>query len=408
MRSAPYCGGAPPDPAARRARFRRRGAAAILPVLLGLAAAAGALAAAVDAGPPLPDRCKEYRDLCAQADRRGAFDAAAGVAELEGNVVGHLKSRNLSFQSQLLRAHRGAEGEWERLVLSTKVRLAVPPRMVEADHSVIEHASVLVSGNARLTHGDLVAESEDVLLERDEGRATLRGSPGEPVRLRFTQPDIARAPPPAEGSGAGEPLMTRAWARKIVVEEDGRQVTLTGQVQVDAPDRKIRLSAESVALAFADNNAIASFQARGDVVIIQPGRRLSADSVRSQSRMQTVLLQGRAHARQDGQFEIASDRIEIFTDPKKGYIRSEDRQRPMSLSLDVGSVRTFRLDPFKLQELILRGVPSGVTEKLDPLAGRLFNGVEAFRQAVGGQLTLDESQRYLSLILAQAAEARGR
>jgi len=398
------CGAEPPD----RSRRLARGAAALVPLVLGAALAGGSLAAAAGEDLPRPERCKEYRDLCAQALRRGAFDTAAGMAELEGSVLGYLKSRNIGFQSDLMRVYRGEQGEWRRLVLTTKVRLSQPPRTIEADHTVIEAKSVLVSGNARLSQGDLLAESEDVLIERDDRRATLRGSPGEPVRLRFMPQDVSRWQPFADEFGSPEPSLTRAWAQKIVLEEDGRQVTLSGQVQVDAPDRKIRLSAESVVMTFTDANAISTFQARGDVVILQPGRRLSADSMRSQNRMQVVLLQGNAKARQEGQFDIASDRIEIFTDPKKGYIRSEDRQRPMSLTLDVGGIRNFRLDPFKLQELILRGVPATVIEKLDPLAGQVFSGVEAFRQAVGSRLTLDEAQHYLGLIQAQAAEGRGR
>ncbi len=358
--------------------------------------------------------CPKFKELCINADRTGVFDLNTGMAELEGDVAGYLVSQALTFHADLLRAFRNDEGEWQRLLLSNNVRMAEPSRLVSADHGVIEKETALFYGNARMSQDQGIAESDEVFLEHEADRATLKGSATNPVRMEFTPPPKAdpsaqMAAPGAASEPTGErpppappPEPTRARAQKSVVEEQSRQVTLTGQVRVEIPDRKMHVEAESVVLTFGDDNTVTAFQARGDVVIIQPGRRLTSDSARSQNKMQTILLQGRAHAQQEGQFDLNSDRMEVFTDPKKGSVRSEDRQRPVNLSLDTTAGKPYKLDQPKLQELVNKGVPPATLQKLDPLVGRSFNNQDAFRKAVADVLTEAESQRYMSTIIAQA------
>jgi lipopolysaccharide assembly outer membrane protein LptD (OstA) len=253
-----------------------------------------------------------------------------------------------------------------------------------------------------------------VYIENDPNRATLRGTAQNPVRMEYTAPPKEAAAAQVTGAPAGSadaapapaplpaPLPTKARAQKAVVEEESRQVTLTGHVFVDMQDREIQLEAENVVLHFGEDNAVTGFQARGDVVIVQPGRRLTSDSARSQNRMQTILLQGRAKAQQLGQFELNSDRMEVFTDPKKGSVRSEDRQRPINLSLDLAASKPYKLDAVKLQPLADKGVPPDTLRKLNPVLGRSYGKQDAFRKAVSDLLTQEESQRYMSLIIEQA------
>jgi len=294
--------------------------------------------------------------------------------------------------------------------------MSQPLRRVSAEHGVVEEESALFYGNAKMVDDTATSESDEVYLEHESERATLRGTAQNPVRIEYAarpmDPGTAQVTATATGTSndAQDPtakplppqMPAKARAQKAVVEEQNRQVTLTGQVHVDLPDREIQLDAESVVLQFGEDNAVAGFQARGDVVIVQPGRRLTSDSARSQNRMQTILLQGRAKAQQQGQFELTSDRMEVFTDPKKGSVRSEDRQRPINLSLDLTAKKPYKLEPGKLQALADKGVPPDTLHKLNPVLGQPYNNQDAFRKAVNELLTQEESQRYLSLIIAQA------
>jgi lipopolysaccharide assembly outer membrane protein LptD (OstA) len=290
-------------------------------------------------------------------------------------------------------------------LLSNKVTMAQHQRRVSADHGVIEERTALFYGDARMADALARSESEELLLEREPRRATLRGSSHSPVRMEYATPDqgAAQMAGPAGAPPAPEtPQPARARAQKAVVEEQSHQVTLSGQVWVEIPEKQIQMQAENVVLQFGEDNSVTGFQARGDVVIIQPGRRLTSDSARSQNRMQTILLQGRARAQQEGQFELTSERMEVFTDPKKGAVRSEDRQRPITTALDLAATRPLRLDQARLQALIEKGVPPETVQKLAPLAGHTFAGQDALRKAASELLTPEESQRYLPLVIAQA------
>ncbi len=356
--------------------------------------------------------CPTFQELCVNAERTGVFDLKSGTAELEGDVAGYMVSQDMTFHADLLRAFRNEDGEWQRVLLNNNVRMTQPTRRVSADHGVIEKETALFYGNARMRQEDAIADSEEVFLEHDTERATLKGTAGRPVRMEFTEPP--KATPAAQMSAKGDETMgdpavpppppqpTRARAQKSVVEQEIHQVTLTGQAVVDMPDRQIHLEGENVVLLFGDDNQVTSFTARGDVVITQPGRRLTSDSARSQNKMQTILLQGRARAQQEGQFDLTSDRMEVFTDPRKGTVRSEDRQRPINLSLDTSGTKPYKLDQPKLQVLVNNGVPPATLQKLDPVVGRSYGTQDAFRKAVSDLLTPEENQRYISIIIAQA------
>jgi lipopolysaccharide export system protein LptA len=253
-----------------------------------------------------------------------------------------------------------------------------------------------------MTDTTATSESDEIYLEHEADRATLKGSAQNPVRMEYTAPARADATPTPNGLPVKPPQATKSRSQKAVLDEDNHQVTLTGQVNVDMPDEQMLLNAESVTLQFGDDNSVIGFQARGDVVMVQPGRRVTADSARSQNRMQSVLLQGRARAQQQGQFDLASDRMEVYTDPKKGMVRSEDRQRPINTSVDLKSNKPYKLLEAKFQALVDQGVPPDTLEKLRPILDQSYRTQDAFRKDASDLLTAEETQRYMSLILAQA------
>ncbi|HEX7926568.1 MAG TPA: hypothetical protein VF678_03190, partial [bacterium] len=351
--------------------------------------------------------CPAYQNLCVNADKNGVFDMNSGVAELEGDVRGYMGSQDLTFHSDLLRAMRDDAGDWKRMFLSNNVRMAQPNRRISAEHGVIEEETALFYGNARMVDDTSTSESDEIYLEHETERATLKGSPQRPVRMEYISKDPPRGQPPAAALGAlppapPQPLPTKVRAQKVVVEEQSRMVTMTGKVYVEMPDKQMQLEGESVMLQFDDNNAILAFQARGDVVVTQPGRKLTADVARSQNRLATILLTGGAKAQQPGQFELNSERMEVFTDPKKGQVRSEDRQRPVNLSVDLGASKPYKLVESKLQSLADKGVPADTIGKLSPILGRSYGTQDALRDAVTDLLTQEETQRYMSTIISLA------
>jgi len=187
-----------------------------------------------------------------------------------------------------------------------------------------------------------------------------------------------------------------------VMERETRQLNLTGAVHVNVPVKQISLDAESVTLQFSRQGTVTGFSARGNVQIVQPGRRLNADSARSQYRMQTILLLGKARVQQEGQFDLTSDRMEVFVDARRGAVHSEDRQKPMNFSLDVDALRGWKLDASRLDKLREQGVPEALLKKLVPMEERTFKSQALFEQAVAERLTPEESDRYLSTISKQA------
>ncbi len=378
-----------------------------------LLAAWPASAAAVDPVPPLravappsagtlsQEECPLAREMCIQAEEQGAFDVKSGTAELSGNVRGYLRSRRMAFTAQKLKAERlGGKRTWRRLELNGTVGVTQPGRRIAADHAVLEPNIATLYGKVRMDEEGRWLEGDELVVEQDSQRVTMKGTPERPLAMFVT--DAAAGPKPAEGSSARLNDGTQVKAQRAVMEEQGRQLSLTGAVRVEVASRQLAVEAESVTLQFNEDRTLQGFQARGNVVIIQPGRRLTSESARSQNRMQTILLLGKARMHQEGQFDLTSERLEVFTDIKRGAVRSEDRQRPMTLSLDLGATRPWRLDAPGLARLKEQGVPEDILKKLEPIQGRAFLSQNAFQQAVSERLAPEESEQYLSTIASQA------
>lgn len=378
-----------------------------------LLAAWPASAAVVDPVPPLratvrpstdslgQEECPLAREICIQADDQGEFDVRTGTAELSGNVRGTLRSRRLAFTAQKLKAQRlGGKRTWRRLELDGNVGVTQPGRRIAADHAVIETNVATLFGKVRMDEEGRWLEGDELVVEQEPQRVTMKGTPERPLAMFVA--DAAAAAKPAEGPSARLNDGTQVKAQRAVLEEQGRQLSLTGAVRVDVASRQLAVEAESVTLQFNEDQTLQGFQARGNVVITQPGRRLTGESARSQNRMQTILLLGKAHMQQEGQFDLSSERLEVFTDTKRGAVRSEDRQRPMTLSLDLSAARPWRLDAPGMARLKEQGLPEEILKKLEPILGRAFLSQNAFQQAVSERLAPEEAEQYLTTIASQA------
>ncbi|MBI4082796.1 MAG: hypothetical protein HY423_09315 [Candidatus Lambdaproteobacteria bacterium] len=370
--------------------------------------AAGGVARAASEAPPCPD----FRQVCLQAERTGGIDLKSGVAFMEGNVTGFLKTQELTFQSQVLRAYRNERDEWVRLVLDREVKLDQPGRTAAAEHGILEQETILLMGNVKLTEHGAQADAQEVLILRDRQRTELKGSPQQQVRMRFVAPPEPRAAqpdtkPPAPGPAqkSGEPPTDTLLARanEVVLEQKTLQAQLTGAVYVERVEREWRLNARTVNLRFTEERKLAGFRAEGGVRIDQPGRMATADLAFSQNDNRTILLVGRAKLQQQGQFDLSSDRIEIYSEADKGVVQTQDRQKPMRLSLNLPAAKSsYRLDRSKWSILAGQGVPRETLDKLVPLQGRAYGNRDAFLVALGGVLTRTELDAYQERILSQA------
>jgi hypothetical protein len=158
-----------------------------------------------------------------------------------------------------------------------------------------------------------------------------------------------------------------------------------------------------VNLRFTEDRKLAGFRAEGGVRIDQPGRTATSDLAFSQNDNKTILLVGRAKLQQQGQFDLASDRIEIYTEADKGVVQSENRQKPMQLTLNMPSAKSsYRLDRNKWSILASKGVPRETLDKLVPLQGRAYNNRDDFVAALGRVLTRNELESHQDSILSQA------
>ena len=355
-----------------------------------------ALAAKNAKTPALPN-CPKSRELCVQAERSGGIDLKTGVAHLEGNVVGLLRSRKLRFNGQSLKAFRGGGKEWVRLVLDGGVRIRQPGRDSSSDHSVLEKGRIRLSGNVRIVQKDLELSGKDALLESRRGRTVVRGDSEKPMRLVLRRGLVAA--PGSRKTGRVETVVT---ARKAVLEDKKRRIRLSGKVRIEQSDGALRIQAEGVVLNFSANSSLASFRAGGRVSIAQPGRVVSADRALSKDRMHTILLIGNATMLEKGQFELKAENLEVYTDSRKGILRSPDRKKPITLTLDFKKEDTHQLTQAHLTRLSQRGVPPLTLEKLGPLLERKFKSRPAFQKAVDARLSRPESRRYLSLIMKTA------
>jgi lipopolysaccharide export system protein LptA len=395
---------------------------------------------------PLP-ACPPDKELCVQADRTGDIDLKTGVAHLDGNVRGLMRSRDLSFRGQSLAAYRDGGQEWVRLVLERDVRVTQGDKVSESDHGVLERDEVRLTGHVRIRDEELRLAGNDAQIRADGSRTVVRGLPHEPMSLLLQRallaaPPTGQAPaasreqpagqappasreqpagqePPAEAATAtpvgaegaatpeaaaapAEPVTTRLLAQRAVLEQPPRRVTLSGEVRIDQSDQGLHLEAQQVTLFFTPQSTLDSFRAEGNVVITQPERRISADFAQSRNQLRTILLVGHATMRQQGKFDLKSDRMEVYSDASKGLMESHDHQKPITLSLELGGGTSYGLTQAGMLRLSQQNVAPAVLDKLAPLIGKTYPSRTAFREAVTGRLTNRESEKYLDAILATA------
>jgi lipopolysaccharide export system protein LptA len=376
----------------------------------GLAAQAGGDApdaATVEEAAGPGSACPEERELCVQAERTGGIDLKTGVAHLEGNVRGVVRSRGLRFSGESLKAFRNGGEQWVRLVLERDVHLEQAGRTSESDHGVLERDEIRLSGHVRIEHEELRIEGQEAIIRTDGRRTVVHGLPGQPLlvllrrALLVEEPDATPAGAPRAAPDPDE-VTTTVRAQKAVVEDDPPRVTLTGDVRIEQSDERLRLTAQQVTLNFLEDRALESFRAEGDVVISQPDRRIAADFAQSRNALRTILLVGHATMQQKGTFDLKSDRMEVHADASKGILQSQDRQKPITLSLDLAGGQRYGLTQAGMLKLTDQGVPTGVLEKLAPLIGQTYASRTGFREAVSRHLTRREVAAYLDTIVANA------
>ena len=366
-------------------------------LLLVLAAAAGGSARAQTDEPALS--CPVERELCVQAERSGGIDLKTGVAHLEGNVQGLVRSRALRFSGQSLTAYRDSGQEWVRLVLDQDVRLRQTDRKSASDHGVLEREEIRLTGNVSIEQQDLRIDGAEAEIRSDGSRTVVRGLPEAPLTLVLQRPLLTDASAPGSAAAGGT---TSLRAQKMVLENQPRRAVLTGNVHLEQSNDHLRLDAEQVTLNFSEGNVVESFRAEGNVVIAQPERRISADFAQSRNELRTILLVGHATMQQKGAFDLKSDRMEVYADASKGILQSHDRQKPITLSLDLAGGSTYGLTQAGILKLSAKGVSPTVLEKLAPLIDKTFPSRATFREAVSQRLTRHEQDTLLDTILANA------
>jgi lipopolysaccharide export system protein LptA len=446
-------GASPPRPPGSRLvpASRCALAATVLPTVLLMrlptVLLAGLLVAATPAwAPPLPAEasgeppsCPPERELCVQAEQTGGIDLKTGVAHLEGHVRGLMRSRDLRFGGDSVTAYRDGGQEWVRLVLEKNVHLSQRGRESSSDHGVLERDEVRLNGNVHIAQTDLSVQGSEADFRADGSRVVVRGEPGAPLTLEVPRALIAedasfsgapssaapspgapqgtppgslqRGPPatPLGGPGDAEvaeppggPVTSTLHALKAVLEDQPRRAVLTGQVQIEQSDGRLRLDADQATLLFGPDSALESFRAEGNVVIAQPDRHITADYAQSRNQLHTILLVGHATMQQQGMFDLKSDRMEVYADASKGILQTHDRQKPITLSLDLAGGGSYGITQSGMLKLSQKNVPPAVLDKLAPLIGKTFDSRSAFREAVAARLTRREGAAYLETIVANA------
>ncbi len=383
-----YCGGKPPSPwqlvapapSARQALLRLSGWLLLLVgwPLLSLAAV------------EKPPECPEFKSLCVQADRSGGIDLKSGTAVLEGNVAGTIKARNLSFFAQSLKAYRNEKNEWVRLVLDGEVRLTEPGRTASAGHAVLEREQVLLFGQGRVEQASYLIEGDEIRLYHDSGRIAVRGAGAGGARIEYS---------PA-GGGPPENLVVRAG--HAVIDQERGEIELTGKASMYREAVDLRIEGERVRLNMDDAGRLQAFRAEGGVVISQPGRTMRADAAFSRNDGDTILLVGNARIEQEGEFQLSSERLEVYTDAKKGIVQGGQGQQPIKLAIDLARSEPYLLNNSRVETLNGKGVPRITLDKLSPMLGRSYANRKGFTAALRKLLNASEAKRFLATIADHA------
>lgn len=319
-------------------------ATAISPTVLP-AQTGGSQPSSIPLAGPLPD-CPPDKEFCVRAERTGGIDLKTGVIHLEGNVVGILRSRGLTFSGQVLKAFRKGKYTWERLVLEKDVRLTLKNKLIP-DPETGEPAS----GN-----------SSDV---------------------------------PAEGT-----LLT---AQRVEMAMNTGQIVLSGDVRIEQGNGKLRMMGHSIVLSLDETSALQAFKMEGDIEIAQPGRIITADRAESRNALRTILLIGNASMKQKGAFDFQSERMEVYTDVGKGVLKSSDQKKPITLTLDLDAGKPYQLKREGMISLADQGLPASLLEKLAPILNRRFESRAALMEAVEDKITAEESEAYLDTVAKAAA-----
>ncbi len=95
--------------------------------------------------------------------------------------------------------------------------------------------------------------------------------------------------------------------------------------------------------------------------------------------------------------------MEVHADARKGLLESQDRSKPIQLSLDLGGAgSTYRLHRGAMLTLAEADTPPTVLDKLAPLLDRTFETRSAFTDAVRARLSAEEARQHLDAIVAAA------
>lgn len=365
-----------------------------------------------------PLKCPEFKSLCVQAERSGGIDLNSGTAVLEGNVVGHVKEHEMDFFAEKLMAFRNKKNEWVRLELDGDVRLIQPDSEAQADHSIVEPERIKLFGNARMERAPHSIRGDEIESDKSRDRTIVKGAPGEPLLIRFEGAPVKVSQEPAQGGeapppdGAARPLAAPAEVPDLiesrgadaVIDKVENYMRLTGNVVIDRIVMDWHLKGDNILLRFDDNNRFTGFRAEGNVVITQPGRTLNSDLALSKNNNETIQLIGNAKIQQTGQFELSSDRIEVYTDARKGVVHGKERQVPITLSFDVASKEQYQLGRKDLPGLAAVGIPGEIQGKLNPLLDEPFEGRNNFSEAAARLLTEKEMGDYFEIIARAALQ----
>lgn len=383
-------------------------ATAAAAVLLATAAAAVLLATTAAAVEILAD-CPDNSSLCIQSSELGLLDLRTGTAVMEGQVRGHIQERKLRFSAESLKAFRDKNKDWTRLVLERNVQLHQPNTEASASHMVLTRERALLLGNSRAERPPYLIEGHEIELDDATQRIIAKGSPENPARVRyqsFTADDVEQETRSADGQAGGKLEIVLVEALRAVVDSARNEILLTGQVVIERPEENFRMVASTAYLKFDSGRRLEHFRGEGGVKIVQLDRILRSDIALSQNNNETILLIGNASVEQAGQFQVSSDRLEVYTDATKGVVQGQDKERPIKLAIDITPEKekkgVYLLSDSRLRALAGKGVPFETLAKLEPLKGRGFSRREKFEAALRRVLSGTEASEYMEAILAHA------
>jgi lipopolysaccharide export system protein LptA len=195
------------------------------------------------------------------------------------------------------------------------------------------------------------------------------------------------------------------WSDKSVLDRGARLAHFTGKVEMRRKELGWVLLGDKVDLEFSEDQRLIRFDAEGDVRIEQPGRVMVADEAHSRNELETILLAGHAKVTRPGEFDLTSDRMEVYADVERGVVQSADQQRPVRLTIDLAKAPPFTLTEAGQDRLRAQGLPPATLAKLEGIRNRPFKGRNEFIEGLRGMLTPREADLYQDVI---AEAARGR